>query len=268
MDMTFTETFVYSPQKKFNLSEWICTVVDKRTGLRAQSVEKKSSKKKAKALAVVKLLKLLQQTDSIAEASFKSFTKRALFVAPWVDTASMAFASRLLVERRDQKRTTLTKPRAAMPEYRGPDRYCLNCGYGGGYKSAKLLRCRGCKKAWFCDKYCLAQKWPAHKADCKYVPPPPRKLTKIIDRFRSEPTSPASSTQPRTCTSGEALQVLARKWRRVATGWGLEVAAPAQCGECGAVWVGRVDPSDGCFYCLACWVDFNAQQARTPPRPT
>ena len=45
------------------------------------------------------------------------------------------------------------------------------CGWCGKSASeAKLLRCGGCRRAWFCDngKACLKQAWKAgHKAECK-----------------------------------------------------------------------------------------------------
>ena len=238
------------------LSEFSCTVVDNLTGLKAHCLEKQSSKKKAKSVACKNMLAKLHSADRVEVALFNRFVqKRMRSAGALIDMASVNHASKLLVGRRNYTKPPPSAP--AEPEYDGPDLYCLNCGYGGDYRSRTLLRCGGCKKVWFCDKLCLRQKWDDHKVNCKYVPKPRRVLTKVVERFRSQP-APATS---QTCTwnSGEALQLLARKWQRVTTRWSVDVPGPDRCAQCNNFAFGRDDPSDGCFYCLACWVDFNAQ---------
>ena len=143
-EVKYIQNIVYRPDKEFNVAEWTATMVDKLTGCRTHCLEKKSSKKKAKAVIYEKMFAKLRQMERVAHASFERFKQGGLLSEHgWLDMASFNFAAKLLVERRDKKRPYIPRPQPVVPVYTGPDRHCLNCGYGGGYKSAQLLRCRG-----------------------------------------------------------------------------------------------------------------------------
>ena len=244
------------PKRDFYTSEWTCTVVDTLTGIRTECLEKQSSKKKAKSVAYAKLLARLQNVDRVEMSLFNQFfRKRKQLPGVILDQNSVKYATESMVLRRNYTKPVASTP--AEPEYDGPDLYCLNCGYGGDYRSKTLLRCGGCKKVWFCDEMCLRQKWKEHKPDCKYVPKPRRVLKQVVDRFRSQTV--LAKRRVRTWNSRQALQLLASKWRRVATRWGVDVLGPDRCAQCDGVSIGRDDLDDGCFYCLACWVEFNAK---------
>ncbi len=42
-------------------------------------------------------------------------------------------------------------------------RTCDHCGTTGD----RLKRCRGCGRAWYCDKACQTAAWPAHRPECQ-----------------------------------------------------------------------------------------------------
>lgn len=54
-------------------------------------------------------------------------------------------------------------PASSSASQAPPPRRCAHCGTAEG----KLLKCRGCRVAYFCSDDCQKANWPAHKAACK-----------------------------------------------------------------------------------------------------
>lgn len=54
-------------------------------------------------------------------------------------------------------------PASSSASHAPPPRRCAHCGTAEG----KLLKCRGCRLAFFCSDDCQQANWPAHKAACK-----------------------------------------------------------------------------------------------------
>ena len=47
-----------------------------------------------------------------------------------------------------------------------PEKKCFKCGAGKREDGRKLLKCRGCLMARYCDETCQAEDWARHRGYC------------------------------------------------------------------------------------------------------